>query len=541
MLAQECLIQLLPGFQINNIKQGNERIILEGQAIQPSAACPRCQLSSSRVHSYYTRRPKDLPLCNLAVQLQLQVRRFRCFNPLCPQQTFAERFPHLLSRYARRTDRLADTLYHIGQALGGIAASRLAGRLRMAASTDTFLRLLRRTALPLHPAVRVLGVDDWAIRKRVSYGSILVDLERNQVIDILQERTADSLVKWLKCQPGLELVARDRSTEYARGITRGAPQATQVADRWHLLLNLSNMLEKWLNSIYRRLKQLPLPQTLLLRSPFPRTQSEKIATQATRVRRQERYAEIQRRRQAGQNILQISKALGLHRETVCNYYYAESCPERQQRPVAPSSLDPYLPDLQERYEQGCTNAALLWREIRDQGFPGTSRMVLQWMKPRRKQPAPTTPKKYRNLGTDRQSQGEPGRVKFPPIREIVWLFSKEKEKLAAEEDLLLHCLSQDPEANTVYGLAQQFATMVRQRNSAELDSWLAACASSDIRVVQHFAKGIVQDYQAVRAAMETPWSNGQTEGQVNRLKLLKRQMYGRAHLDLLRCRLLYVH
>lgn len=507
MLAQECFSQLLPGFQINNIEQGTERIILEATAIQPSAPCPRCQLSSSRVHSYYTRRPKDLPMCNLAVQLQLQVRRFRCLNPLCPQQTFAERLPLLLPTYARRTDRLADTLYHIGQALGGIAASRLAGRLRMAASTDTFLRLLRRTTLPLHPAVRVLGVDDWAIRKRVSYGTILVDLERNKVVELLPDRTADILATWLKQQGGVEVVARERSTEYALGITMGAPQATQVADRWHLLQNLSNMLEKWLNRVYKRLKQIPLPRTLLHRSPFPRTRSENAASQASRTRRQELYAGIRQRRRDGQNILQIAQVLKLHRETVCTYYYAETFPERQERPVALSILDPFLPYLEKRFLQGCTNASQLWREIREQGFLGTPRTVLQWMKPRRKQPAASTPKKYRDLDPVRQPNEKSGRGKFPPIREIVWLFSKDQEKLSQQEALLRHYLCQDAEVSLVYKLAQQFSTIVRQQSATELDSWLANCAACGVRDVMNFSKGIFYDYQAVCAALQNPWSN----------------------------------
>lgn len=161
------------------------------------------------------------------------------------------------------------------------------------------------------------------------------------------------------------------------------------------------------------------------------------------------------------------------------------------------------------------------------------------MKPRRKQPAPTTPKKYRNRNADSQSKEKSGNAKFPPIGEIGWLLSKDPAKLSPEEELLCRCLCRDEEVATVYGLAQQFAKMVREHVSTELDSWLNKCQASHVRDVQNFAKGILQDYQAVRAALETLWSKGQTEGQVNRLKLLRRQMYGRAHLDLLRCRLLY--
>ena len=429
-MLNDFFSKLLPGFMVKNVAQDDEQIILEAQPIHLTALCPSCHTSSSRIHSYYWRHPHDLPLCHLAVRLRLSVRRFRCLNPLCQRQTFAEQLPQFLARYARRTERLINSLYHLSQALGGIAAARLSQHLRMMNSTDTLLRLLRRKSVNTQPApVRVLGVDDWAMRKRVTYGTILADLERHRVVDLLEDRTSATLASWLKKEPAIEVITRDRSTEYALGSANGAPQAMQVADRWHLLQNLSNMLEKWLNRIYKRVKQIILPPSLLYRIPFFRTHSEDEASQASRQRRLERYTEIQQRKHDGQNILQISYAMNLHRETVRTYYYADAFPERQARPVAVSILDPYVPYLEVRCQQGCSNASQLWREIQEQGFSGSRRMVLQWMKPHRKQPAASTPKKYLEGVASRQSNSASQKGKFPPIREIVWLFTKKNREL----------------------------------------------------------------------------------------------------------------
>lgn len=546
-----ALAFLLPGCEVDSVDIRDGRMRVEAHTVKEVANCPACMQGSQRVHSYYVRKPNDLPLGENVVRLQLRVRRFRCLNPACGRRTFAERLPELLAPHAQRTDRLSNALYHIGQALGGAAGSRLLNHLQMPASGDTLLRLLRKQPPCNRQGVRLLGVDDWAICKGRRYGTILVDLERHRTIDLLPDRNAVTLEKWLDTHPGVEVVARDRSPEYAHGIAEGAPAALQVADRWHLLVNLRQMLERLLSRLYATLKKLPLPEDSYIRTlanrrgRFPRTSAEQQASEASRARRIALYEEIQARRRAGQKIKQIADQLGHHRATVRIHYYAETFPERSHRQPAPSILDPFLPYLEQRHAEGCENASQLWREIHALGYPGTRRQVAQWMKRQRRRPAPVTPKKYltgqhgQSLSSGTRASDVESGVPLPSVKKLAWLLVRDSETLDQREALVLQRIRQEPAMEHVYSLAQQFVKMIRQRVAAMLDPWLDACERSGVTNLRNFAEGIRKDYAAIHAALETTWSNGQTEGQVNRLKLLKRQMYGRAGLDLLRIRVLY--
>jgi transposase len=422
----------------------------------------------------------------------------------------------------------------------------------MKSSSDTLLRLIRRFCVNVVSTPRVLGVDDWAQRKGVTYGTILVDLERQQVVDLLPDRTAESLAAWLQARPGIAVIARDRSTEYARGIKEGAPRAMQVADRWHLLLNIWEMLKRYLMRIYGRLKRLPRPKNERVitepptsspaREAFPRTQGERDASLASRENRLARYETIQRMKKEGVSILEIAERLHLHRETVRTFYYAESFPERSHNKFRPSILDPFLPYLKKRHAEGCENASQLWREICQQGYPGSRSQVDKWMQLNRTHPAKTGAKKYRTEAELAYLQSQKRQKRYPAIpsaRGLAWILSKEPSKLGETEKRDLEWVHKDPIIAKIYNLVQQLAAMIRQREAGQLDDWLQACSRSGISCLKTFAKGILQDYDAVRAALETEWSSGQAEGQINRLKLIKREMYGRAGFDLLRLRVLH--
>ena len=421
----------------------------------------------------------------------------------------------------------------------------------MPASADTVLRLVRGLPLPEPEPPRVVGVDDWALRKGRTYGTILVDLERRRALDLLPDRTAATLADWLRCRPGIEVIARDRSTEYARGILLGAPGATQVADRWHLLANVRQVLERWLAGAHARLLRLPSgPGTPAdarpgsRTGPYPRTRAEAAARDGRRARRVALYEEVRRRHAAGEKLLAISRAMGLAVGTVRKYAHAESFPVPETRPLRPSILDPYLARLEARLAEGCENALALWRELRVAGFPGTAKQVHRWLAERRTAPARTTPHAWRAGPTP---AGDRPPVLPSPAR-LAWLLVQPPAELSAADAAVVTRVERDREAASVAELARRFTTLVRGCGAggklgpdaalAELEAWLADTRTSGVRAMETFAAGLEQDGAAVRAALTTLWSNGQAEGQVTRLKLLKRQMYGRAGFDLLRRRTL---
>jgi transposase len=485
-----------------------------------------------------------------AVRLRLRVRRFRCSNPACPQQVFAERLPALVAVRAQRTVRLTKTFREVGFTVGGEGGSRLLRRMQMPTSARTLLRLLRTAPEPAVYAVRVLGVDDWAMRKGHTYGTILVDLERRRPVDLLADRSAATLAAWLQQHPEVEIISRDRSTEYARGASEGAPMALQVADRWHLLQNLRQMLERLIQRLYPQLQQLPavgkgespagtavpLPRTRLRLNP-----QDKADMAASQVRAQGRYQQVQHLRKAGYTIRQIARKLTMSRTTVRKYFYAEAFPARAQRPLPQSLLDAYLPYLESRHQAGCEDARQLWREVRAQGYPDGYGQVSRWMRQRRQAVALTTPGPYREaVAAAIQTRAERSKpAALPSYKQLAWLVLRERDTLQPAEANTLRRICQDVQMAQTYQLAQQFQRMVRQRDASALDAWLDACTKSDVSDLVTFAAGLHQDGRAVHAALENEWSNGQTEGQVTRLKCVKRQMFGRANFDLLRLRVLH--
>src|SRR3954470_7834044 len=296
----------MPGCSIERItRDGPGFLHIAAHGTRPGGRCPDCGRASRAVHSRYHRRPADLPPPGRSVGVELRVRRFYCRNAACPRRTFAERLPELVAAHARRTRRLAEAQGRVGAALGGEASARLLPRLAMPASADPVPRLVRQMPLPAQPEPpRAVGVDDWAVREGRSYGTIVVDLERRRTLDLLPDRTATTLAEWLRHRPTIEVIARDRSTEYGRGAAAGAPKATQVADRWHLLLNARQMVERWLAGAHARLRRLPgVPsagEPARRARASPRTRAEAAASADHRARRLAVYEEVRRRHLAGE-------------------------------------------------------------------------------------------------------------------------------------------------------------------------------------------------------------------------------------------------
>ncbi len=549
--------------RIEQITKTGTQIDIYAHLQRTQDCCPNCQTVSSAVHGRYWRHPQDLPWLGLTVQLHLEVQRFACGNNGCPRKTFAAGMTELLPARARRTARLKEQHLATAYLLGGEAGQRLLHFLGMPISGDTLIRDIRQSGETLPATVRVVGVDDWAFKKGQTYGSILVDLERQQPIDLLDTRETEAVTAWFQAHPEIEIVSRDRGKEFIKAATDGAPQAEQVADRWHLLHNLREAVVNFLQqqpACLQAVAQAPtVDQKQAEAIPAECNPAEAEAApeavpaalvaqessspptgQAPSAHRQERFDEVRQLKQAGYSDRAISRQLKMSTTTVRKYVEAEQCPRYPAGRVSSSKLTPWLSYLEERWQAGCTNASQLWREIKGQGFSGCLGLVGLWASEQRKLlPA-----------SQHYSRQQPETVQPSLIRQTrpvpwsaqraSWLIILDKEKLDDEEQAARHrMLEADPQVVTVDRLARQFIQMVKERSGQGLDQWLQDITASGIKSLQSFANGLRSDLAAVRNALSMPWSNGQVEGQINRLKFIKRQMYGRAKLDLLRKRVLY--
>jgi transposase len=534
----------LPGCQITSVSHQADQVIIQARSQGKTASCPKCGERSCSVHSQYLRSPKDLSISGKASILVLEVRRFRCKNPVCKSTTFAERFPNLIHPRVQRTIRLSQTQTVMAIKVGGEVGSELLTHLNMPTSGDTLLRLVRQAELPNHESPRVVGVDDWSFHKGKTFGTILVDLEKHCTLDLLSDRTAETLAVWLKQHPNIEVISRDRSHDYARAAREAVPKATQVADRWHLLHNMQQMLTRWFQGINGQLRRLPLDEAQRAEAerlfaplyPTRMTKAQKAASQATREKKRTQYEQVKELYTKGTPLLTISKQLGINRQTARAYAYADHFPERAPLPPQPNLLTPYLDYLEKRQAEGCENACQLWREIQEQGFTGKRWSVLRWMQFRRNAPSKHGPYKHKEKPLPKK---EPLKhVPLPSVTQLAWILFQDEAKLAEAHQFIRKHLLQDKDVQTMLEHTTMFKETFQQRKPKQLDTWLEKSLSSGIIALQTFAEGIQQDYLAVKAALELPWSNGQTEGQVTKLKLIKRQMYGRANFDLLRRRVL---
>jgi transposase len=535
----------LPGFKIDEIRETQGAIQVKAQSMTTRARCPSCHRVSDRVHSYYRRSLKDLPIVDFSVQLHLTVPRFRCLNTKCQRATFAESLERLARKHAQRSQRFLCSCLTLGLALGGEAGQRAAHKLHLPVSADTLLRILRRTPLETRASTfHVIGIDDWAFKRRESYGTLIVDLEKHQPIELLADRTAETVAAWLKRHPEIRIITRDRSTEFVRGINLGAPQAKQVADRWHLLKNLTEVLERILARVRAELSKLPIlhgnTDESVIRRPENRSKKEQIVRAARRQNRLTRYEQVRTLHLEGISINQIAERLKISRTTVRKFVNTETFPEMAPRGRT-GALTPFEPYLLKRWKEGCRNALQLWREGCAKGYRGTTRQVSKWVRLRREEPKRYSPMSKRRPTETTNSPTQPtgtSSLTFPSAKRLAWLLVKEQDPSDQKEYSLLKRLLQHSVVAKCHELAQQFTSMVRERQPKKLPAWLKRCHASEISEFGTFADGLANDIAAVRAALDLDWSNGQLEGQVNRLKLIKRQMYGRANFDLLRIRVL---
>jgi transposase len=527
----------------------DESVPLQLTATAPTAACPRCAVPSSSVHSRYQRRLADLPWGTRAVRIQLTVRKFRCRNWTCGRRIFTERLPDLVAAYGRNTHRLATALRAIGMALGGEAGARFAARLRLPTSPSTLLRLVRAAPMPQPLALQAVGVDEWAWRRGHRYGTILVNLADHRVVDLLPDRSATSVAAWLAQYPTITVVCRDRSDLYADGIRRGAPEAVQVVDRFHLVQNLRQALEAFLidhrpalqdAAVCRAMALMPtaspVPVTPMYRGRRRHPKPAQLREEAARPPRHARWVAIDEAvrmlRAQGTPIATMARQLGISRPTVYAYLRRDTPPgpRRLQRRPSARVLTPYISSLIRRWRESGADSRQLWREIRALGFAHSARTVGRFI---------TQLRRASEGGYAPEGHASPyTRPQGPSARAVSFVMVCPTAHRSDDAQRYLDQRCQvDGHIARAYGLSQAFLAMVRERRGSDLEAWLTAATDSGIDELVRFARGLQEDLTAVTAGLTLDWSHGPVEGQITRLKLLKRQGYGRAGFPLLRQRM----
>jgi transposase len=442
--------------------------------------------------------------------------------------------------------RLVNALQAIGIALGGNAGARLTARLRLPTSAATLLRLVRAALVAHTPTLQAIGVDEWAWRRGHRYGTILVDLATHHAVDLLPDRSVASVAAWLAQHPTITVVCRDRSDLYADGIRRGAPEAVQVVDRFHLVHNLRQALEAFLSDrrpalqaaavwTARALNQAdgPIPVVFMdqgrRQSPKPEPLREETARPPRHGRWVAIYEAVHTLRAQEMPLATIARQLGISRPTVYAYLRRATPPAPRSPQRSGQVLRPYMPYLIRRWHEGISDSRQLWREIQAQGYAHSARTVCRFItRLRRAVEAGQAPEAHTSPYT--RSQG-------PSARAVSFALVCPAAKRFREAQTYVDQLCQvDPGVARAHGLSHAFLSMVRERRGADLEAWMAEATHSGIEALARFARGLQEDLAAVTAGLTLEWSNGVTEGHVHRLKLLKRQGDGRAGFALLRQR-----
>ncbi|MFC8583043.1 ISL3 family transposase [Streptomyces sp. NPDC057217] len=496
---------------------GTVEVVARGRAA--GAACPDCGCFSDRVHDRYQRRLKDLPLAEQGFVIRLTVRRFICGSADCPRRTFAEPFSRLAVPYARFTTRLNHALERVGLALAGRAGARLAAQLGFGAGRMTLLRRVMALPDPRFSTPRVLGVDDFAIRRGQTYSTILTSIEDHRVVDVLPTREAGPLAAWLIRHPGVEIICRDRAGAYAEGARRGAPTAVQVADRFHLWQGLGRTVETCV-AAHRDCLRNPtpsgmLPQDIRPTPSRPPDDSDPVGRRAER--KKAAHALVHEMLAQGHSRRAIARHLGWGLNTVLRYANAARWQDTlRENPPRPSRLDPYKPYLERRFAEGCTSVTRLHRELVAEQAPVTYGMVRAHIATLRSAPSEAPPRP-------------------PTVRQVTGWLTRHPAALSEEDRVgLKEVLARCPELDTAAGHVRGFGEILSGRLGATLPAWIDAVDASRLPGLTGFALHLLQDLDAVTAGLTLDWSSGSIEGAVNRIKKIKRQLYGRAGFELLR-------
>lgn len=525
---------LIPAdFEVINALVSKENITLSLLLTSPVGCCPICHTPSRHVHSHYQRIVRDLPISGKVVSLQVCSRKFFCEQENCPRKIFAQQCSNCLKPYSRRLERATEQVHSIGLSLGSRPGARICHLTGLPLSASTVLRILRRNSVRDVTTPTVLGVDDFAFRRGNTYGTILIDLEKRQPVDLLPDREGKTLENWLLTHPGVAIVSRDRSSVYATAIRNACPEAIQVADRWHLLKNLGENSVKVLdahrsliNATARELlnppdqtNENPVDATVALPATFP-GQEENL--KQPKEKRYLIYKQVKQLQNHGHSARAIARHLGISRNTVRRYLKQEAfVPKSHPRK---SNLLEYEPYLRQRWLEGEQCGKSLLKDIKARGYNGSYTILAVFL-----------------AGYPKKSD----ELKLPPAENITSFSSRSLSRGFGQQEndwenkyrpILQKLIEKSPLLRQLRELNLEFKSMMDHKKGECLQDWCDR--AKQLSCFKGFVLGIQQDFKAVQQAMLSVWSNGQTEGQVNRLKNIKRQMYGRASFDLPKIRVL---
>ena len=479
---------------LSNWVEEKNSFLLHLKSKSTDCLCPKCGTKSNRRHSVYIRKLKDLPWAGVPVNIQFSVRKMYCVNPQCGLKVFAERIKSV-KPYARRTNRLDQQLKAIGFALGGNPGAKLACLIGMPISSSTLLRVIINSEAPSMASPKVIGVDDWAWKRGENYGTIIIDLEKNVPIDLLEDRSAETLKKWLQQHPTVEIISRDRWGSYGQGAKAGAPNAIQVADRWHLLKNLGDTVKKMLDKQNQALRRAATEMAATINLEYERdnkgneveaVSNEAIVEEKPLSKYELNFLEVKRLSSEGHSILSIFRQTGIHRVTIRKYLKYDEYPQRVQTKPNLEIAD-YEAHLRKRWQEGERNRKQLWREICDRGYSGSPQSVYR-----------LTEKYPRDL--KKNILPKPIKIKVWSARRVSLLLGKKSEALNEKEQtyintLIAHC----PKVKQAQLLMKEFKEMISQFKAEALDDWIQKAKTAGIPAFKSFAVGLGKDYDAVKA------------------------------------------
>jgi transposase len=501
------------------MSHSHERLTLYLASTKKSSRCPTCDGLSHRVHSRYWRTTRDLPISLYEVKVHLLVQKFFCDQISCPQRIFVQRCSGFLKPYSRRTERLNEIFMHLAFSMSAEGASKFASVFSVPSSPDSFLYLIRQTSVKVQADKRIIGIDDWAIRKGQRYGSLVCDLVHHRPIALLPDRTVSTVSEWLKQHPQIKVVSRDGSYEFAKAIKLGCESAIQIMDRWHLLRNLSDKLEGYVKRCFPKKISIPSSPEEQLNQRETSSQDQPLSE-----KEQQKWQLIQQAQalyQEGRKKADVMRMLNIDRKTLNKYLVTDKPAIRSWQRV--NSLDPYRSIIEEHCQKG-TTVPVLFSILKKEGYKKSFSNLSDYVAKIRKT----------------ISKEKPSHQTVSPFQLIKWMWRWPERLRTKEKQTLISVLDKYSEANKMYKLTQSFRQIIQQnRDITLLSSWIEDAKNSSIHELKAFATYLSNDIEAVKNCLLFKWSNGLLEGQINRLKVIKRQMYGRANFDLLSKKVLY--